>query len=341
MSDHNKQINNPVMGWQEWSNYDALALAELVRTKQVTPQELVSQAVMAVQIINPRLEAVLEVFEDIVNHPDKDSPSTDGKLYGVPFFLKDLNARMKGRMQEQGSRLYKGFVANETDPLVNNFLQAGLVIIGRSTVPEFGYTFDTSTTYLNKLMITRNPWDLARTAGGSSGGSAALVAAGVTPISMSSDGAGSTRVPAAFNGLIGLKGTRGRLPTPYRFNEYVVHESAPGVLTRTVRDWAVALDYMAHVPNGGSFMKVVPYDGCYLDAIYHTPMHLHIALSTGMWGCSQPADAQMVERTRQVAQVLENLGHDVEEVDDEEICNFNVVREALRNIGCLVQVKYV
>ena len=111
------------MGWQEWSSYDALALAELVFTRQVTPQELVSQAVMAVQIINPRLEAVLEIFEDIVNYPDKDLPSKDGRLYGIPFFLKDLNARMKGRMQEQGSRLYKGFIAKETDPLVNNFLQ--------------------------------------------------------------------------------------------------------------------------------------------------------------------------------------------------------------------------
>src|SRR4030042_908103 len=316
MNDYTIKLNNPIMGWQEWSGYDALGLADLVRTKQVTPNELAAQAVMAVQITNPRLEAVLEVFEDIVNHPNKDSPNKEGKLYGVPFFLKDLNARMKGRMQEQGSRLFKGFVANETDPLINNFLQAGLVILGRSTVPEQGNTFDTSSTYLDRLMITRNPWNLDRTAGGSSGGSAALVAAGVTPISMSSDGAGSTRFPAAFTGLIGLKATRGRLPTPPRCNEYVVHESAPGVLTRTVRDWAIALDYMARVPNGGSFMKIPAFDGSYLDAIYHTPANLRIALSTGMWGCSQSADEQMVARSRQVAKILENLGHSIEEVDD-------------------------
>ena len=330
MNDHPIKLITPIMGWQEWSSYDALNLANLVRTKQVTPKELAAQAVRAVQLTNPRLEAVLEVFEDIINQPDKGSPSKEGKLYGVPFFLKDLNARMKGRLQEQGTKLYKGFIASETDPLVENYLRAGLVILGRTSVPEMGFTFDTSNTYLDRLMLTRNPWNLDRTAGGSSGGSAALVAAGVTPISMSSDGAGSTRVPAAFNGLIGLKATRGRLPTPQRVNEYTVHESVPGVLTRTVRDWAVALDYMAYVPNGGSFMKVLPFDGSFLDSIYQRPEHLRVAISTGMWGCSQPADPQIVERTRQVAHVLENLGHSIDEVDDTDIANFNILRDAYK-----------
>jgi amidase len=324
----NSKNFDPIMGWQEWSNYDALGLAELVQTKQVTPQELACQVVKAVQILNPRLEAVLEIFEDAVDNPDIDCPNRDGRLYGVPFFLKDLNARLKGRLQEQGSRLFKGYVARETDPLIENFLRAGLVMLGRSTVPEMGWAFDTSTSYMGKTIITRNPWNLERTAGGSSGGAGALVAAGVTPISMSSDGAGSTRFPAAFNGLIGLKATRGRLPTPQRFNEYVVHESAPGVLTRTVRDWAAALDYMARVPNGGSFMKVLPFDGSYLETIAHMPGKLRIALSTGLWGCTDPADPQVVASTRQVAHVLEDLGHTVEEVNDEAICNFNIARKA-------------
>jgi amidase len=319
---------DPVMGWQEWSKFDGLGLAELVHSKQVTPLELACQAVKAVQILNPRLEAVLEIFEDVVDNPNIDCPNLDGRLYGVPFFLKDLNAGLKGRLQEQGSRLFKGYVAKETDPLIENFLRCGLVILGRSTVPEMGFAFDTSTSYMGKTIITRNPWDLKRTAGGSSGGAGALVAAGVTPLSMSSDGAGSTRFPAAFNGLIGLKATRGRLPTPRRFNEYVAHESAPGVLTRTVRDWAVALDYMAHVPNGGSFMKVLPFDGSYLEVIAHKPGKLRIALSTGLWGCLEPTDAQVVARTQQVAHVIEEMGHSVEEVDDEAICNFNIARKA-------------
>jgi amidase len=237
---------------------------------------------------------------------------------------------MKGRLQEQGTKLFKGFIASETDPLIENFLQSGVIILGRTAVPEMGFTFDTSHTYQNRLVLTRNPWDLDRTAGGSSGGSAALVAAGVAPISMSSDGAGSTRVPAAFNGLIGLKATRGRVPTPQRFNEFTVHESVPGVLTRTVRDWAAALDYMSHVPNGGSFMKVSPSGGSYLEVITHPPTRLRMAISTGMWGCSEPADVQMVARARHVAHVLEDLGHSVEEVDDEAICNFSMLREAYK-----------
>jgi amidase len=326
MTLENKNFNQ-VMGWQEWTSYDGLGLAELVKTNQVTPQELVFQVAKAVQLLNPRLEAVLEIFEDVVANPNIDYPNQNGKLYGVPFFLKDLNARMKGRLQEQGSRLYKGFTASETDPLVDNFLHAGLVILGRSAVPEMGFTFDTSTSYLGRTVITRNPWNLDRTAGGSSGGAGALVAAGITPLSMSSDGAGSTRFPASVNGLIGLKATRGRLPTPQRFNEYAVHESAPGILTRTVRDWAAALDYMAHIPNGGSFMNVLPYDGSYLDAIAQSPGKLRIALSAGFWGCEEPTDPQIIERVYQVARILEDLGHTIEEVKDETICNFYEARK--------------
>jgi amidase len=318
---------NPVMGWKEWSNYDAMGLAKLVQSKQVTPQELARQTVRAVQILNPRLEAILEIFEDAVDNPNIDSPNCNGSLYGVPFFLKDITAKLKGRLHEQGSKLFKGYVAQETDPLVENFLQAGFIILGRSTVPEMGFAFDTSTSYLGKVTITRNPWGLEYTAGGSSGGAGALVAAGMTPVSMSSDGAGSTRFPAAFNGLIGLKATRGRLPPPRQINEYINPSSAPGVLTRTVRDWAVVLDYIARVPNGGSFMKVLPFDRSYLEAIVHSPTKLHIAISTGLWGCPDPTDQQITARTQQVAHVLEDLGHIVEEVEDKAICDFNIARK--------------
>jgi amidase len=321
----------PIMGWQEWSKYDALGLAELVQSKQVTPRELASQAVSAVLKLNPILEAVIEIFDDVVDDPEINRPRHDGSLYGVPFFLKDIYARLKGRLQEQGSRLFKGYIAQETDPLVDNFLHAGLIIIGRTTVPELGFAFETSTSYRGKTIITRNPWEPGRTTGGSSGGSAALVAGGATPISMSSDGAGSTRFPAAFTGLIGIKPTRGRLPPPLGVNEYTNPSSSAGVLTRTVRDWAAALDYMADVPNGGSFMKIMSSANSYLELVKKPVGKLRIAVSTGLWGCLEPADRQNIDHTWEVARVLEGLGHEIEEVSDDAICDFSLAQRAARD----------
>jgi amidase len=168
----------PAMSWAEWGRHDATALAELVRRKAVAPAELAAQAAAAVARLNPRLEAVLEVFEDVLADPDAASPETggpakDGALHGVPMFLKDLGSALKGRKQESGAKLYKGTIAKATDPTVENYLRAGLVPLGRSTTPEYGMTFDTTTDYLGAVKVTRNPWNLARTPGGSSGGSSA------------------------------------------------------------------------------------------------------------------------------------------------------------------------
>jgi amidase len=168
---------------------------------------LSAQAAEAVARVDPQIEAVLGLYDDVLADPDRDGPSKQGRLYGVPMFLKDLGSGLAGRTQESGSKLFKDHVVKATDPLVENYLGAGLVPIGRSTTPEFGMTFDTATDYVGRLKVTRNPWQPGRTAGGSSGGSAAAVAAGIVPISMASDGGGSTRIPASFCGLVGLKAT--------------------------------------------------------------------------------------------------------------------------------------
>src|SRR6266704_1608807 len=189
-----KTSKGPAMSWEDWGKRDAVALAELVRTKQVTAQELVAQAAAAIEQLNPKIGAVLEVYENILRDATADGPNKDGRLYGVPMLLKDLGSGLRGRKQESGSRLFQNYVMTATDPTVENYLRAGLVPIGRSTTPEFGMTFDTTTDYLGTLPVTRNPWNLERTPGGSSGGSAAAVAAGIVPISMSSDGGGSTRI---------------------------------------------------------------------------------------------------------------------------------------------------
>ena len=316
------------MSWDEWHKHDALALADRVRAKELTAKELSAQAAEAVGRLDPAIEAVLGIYEDAVADPDKDGPSKTGQLYGVPMLLKDLGSGLAGRTQESGSRLFRDHVVKATDPLVANYLRAGLVPIGRSTTPEFGMTFDTTTDYLGRVKVTRNPWNPERTPGGSSGGSAAAVASGVVPISMSSDGGGSTRIPAAFCGLVGLKATRGRVPRPLAQSEYISRISIDGVVTRTVRDTAAAYDYLTHTPNGGSFIPMGQPSGTYLATVERDPGPLKIGLSTGGWGRRTSTDPEVAERVRTVARLLDGLGHLVEELDDRSICDWTTLWSA-------------
>ncbi len=313
------------MSWEEWGKRDAVAVAELVRTKQVAVQEVVAQAAAAIERLNPKLGAVLEVYESTLKDPIIDGPNKDGRLYGVPMLLKDLGSGLRGRKQESGSRLYRNHVVKATDPTVENYLRAGLIPIGRSTTPEFGMTFDTTTDYLGSVMVTRNPWNLDHTPGGSSGGSAAAVAAGILPISMSSDGGGSTRIPASFSGLVGPKASRGRVPRPLAQSEYITRISIDGVVTRSVRDTAAAYDYITRIPEGGAFIHMGPPATFYSAAVSRDPGKLRIGLSTGRWGRQTETDPEVVDRVRVVAKVLEELGHQVEAIDEAAICNWETL----------------
>ena len=180
-----------VMSWDEWAGHDATALAAEIRAGRVTPREVAEQAAEGVARVNPKVNAIIEVFADTLANPDTDHPNKEGALYGVPMFLKDLGSGLKGRMQDSGSGLMRGTVLKATDPVIENFLDAGLVPLGRSSTPEFGLTFDTLTKYDGEVTVTRNPWNLERTSGGSSGGSGVAAATGIVPLSMSSDGGGS------------------------------------------------------------------------------------------------------------------------------------------------------
>ena len=133
------------MSWEEWHKHDAVALSSRVRANEVTAKELCAQAVEAIERLDPVIEAVLGIYEDAVTDPDRDGPSKTGQLYGIPMLLKDLGSGLAGRTQESGSRMFKDHVVKATDPLVANYLRAGLIPVGRSTTPEFGMTFDTTT----------------------------------------------------------------------------------------------------------------------------------------------------------------------------------------------------
>jgi amidase len=313
------------MSWDEWAKHDAVGLAERIKAGELSAKEVTAQAAEAIARLDPALEAVLGLYDDVLADPDRDRPDKGGRLYGVPMLLKDLGSGLAGRTQESGSKLHRGHTVAATDPTVANYLAAGLIPIGRSTSPEYGMTIDTSTDYLGQVKVTRNPWNPQHTAGGSSGGSAAAVAAGILPLSMSSDGGGSTRIPASFCGLLGLKASRGRVPRPLGQSEYSNRTSVDGVVTRSVRDTAAVYDYLTRVPNGGSFIKMGPPAGSYLDAVAREPGRQKIALTTGAWGRGGLPDAQILKRVRETAALLESLGHAVEEIDDASICDWDAL----------------
>ncbi|MBL8690984.1 MAG: amidase [Rhodospirillaceae bacterium] len=315
-----------MLSWSEWSSLDAIALAKRIRSGEISAKEAAQQVAAGIAQLNPKLRAVLEVFEEVVANPDTDGPDRAGPFYGVPLLLKDVLSGLKGRKLENGSRQFRGNVAQATDPLIENYLGMGLVPIGRSTTPEFGWTFDTTTDYLDELIVTRSPWNLERTPGGSSGGSAAMVSAGVLPISMASDGGGSIRIPASFSGLVGHKPSRGLVPRNLSSSEYMTRHVYEGVVTRTVRDTALALDGLARGPEGGFFIRATPAVPSFLAAIGDLPTRWRIGFSCGSWGARSPVDAAVVQRLGEVAKLLESLGHTVEEVKDADLCDFERLR---------------
>ena len=307
-----------VMSWREWGKLDAIGLARLVRVGKMTPKELALQAAEAIQIVNPKINAVLEVFHDVIEDPYKDGMSKEGCLHGVPMLTKDIGSSMKGRLHEEGTLLSKGVRASEDSPYIENLRTAGFNLIGRTATPPFAWT-STTDSFING--ITRNPWNLDYTPNGSSGGSAAAVAAGIVPIAMATDAGGSIRGPAGVCGLVGLKPTRGRVPLP-RFNELASYLVCEFVITRTVRDTALALDCLSHHKLGDTLMPISRSERPYIQEVSREPGRLHIALSTGKWGREKDVHAIPMSRTLYVAEVLRSLGHIVEEVQDADICDW-------------------
>jgi amidase len=294
------------MSWDEWAAHDALGLAERVRKGEVTPAELAAQAVAAIEKTNPRLSAVVEVFDDVVADPLKDGMNPQGPFAGVPYLMKDLGPTMKGRLQEMGSLLMRGNRASADSFLTGQIRKAGLNIIGRTTTPEFGCC---SSAENPAVYITRNPWNTDYTTCGSSAGTGAVVAAGVLPISHGSDGGGSIRIPAGVNGNIGLKPSRGVFSIAPAASDLTGLVSTQGCHTRTVRDTAAFFDAC----RGGAPGEFMPYwkpDEPYLKLIERDPKPLRIALSHE-WGDYRATPAIVDELTR-VGRFLESLGHEVD-----------------------------
>src|SRR5436190_14433965 len=191
------------------ASLDALAHADLVRSGAATPLELCKAAIERIERVNPQINAVIGTrFERALEEASAPLPS--GPFRGVPFLVKDLGLTMAGEPYHAGTRALKnaGYVATEDSATARRFRGSGLVVLGRTNTPEFGNTITTEPLSYGP---SRNPWNLDHSTGGSSGGSAAAVAAGLVPIASAGDGGGSIRIPAAECGLVGLKPSRGRV----------------------------------------------------------------------------------------------------------------------------------
>lgn len=294
------------MNWDEWANLDAIGLAEMVRKGQITPREVAQQAALAIDALNPEINAIVEVFDDVINDPMKDGTNLDGVFAGVPYLMKDLGPTLKGRLQEMGSLLMRGNRSTADSFLTKRIRQAGLNIIGRTTTPEYGLC---SSAENPAVYVTRNPWNLDYTTCGSSAGTAAAVAAGIIPISHATDGGGSIRIPAGVNGNIGLKPSRGVFSLAPHGSDLMGSVSAQGCMSRTIRDTAAFVDSC----RGGAPGEFMPYwtpSQPYSELIRRDPGRLRIAVSHE-WGDYRAAP-EIVAELERAAGFLETLGHHVE-----------------------------
>lgn len=296
----------PGLSFEDYVRHDALALAGLIRKGEVSAAEVVEAAIARTEAVNPKINAVVERLYDRARAAA--ASGLEGPLAGVPWAVKDLGHEIAGVRLTSGSVGFKDYVASADSESVRRMKAAGLNIFATSTSPEFGLTVTTEST-LNSQ--TRNPWDLGRVAGGSSGGAAALVAAGVLPAAHATDGGGSIRVPGACCGLFALKPSRGRTPVAVGRTEGWNGLGVSHAVTRSVRDSAAILD-ATHGPELGSRYVAPPPKGTFLEAASRDPGKLRIALQTTPAN-GTTVDPVCVEAARDVARLCESLGHIVEE----------------------------
>ncbi|MFD3793541.1 amidase [Streptomyces californicus] len=291
----------------EYVTYDAVGLAELVAAGEVTAAELRAAALDATRAVDPQINAVVETWPA----EDGDEPQPGSTpLAGVPFLVKDIGAAMAGRRMELGSRLAAGHVARADSFLALRLRRAGLVTFGRTATSEMAYSITTEPVLYG---ATRNPWDPERSAGGSSGGAGAAVAAGVVPLAHGTDAAGSLRLPAAYNGLFGLKPTRGRVSLGPDVDELFSGLAVPGGVSRTVRDSAALLDQIRGPEPGDPYAAQQP-SRPYAEEVTRHPGRLRIGVLAQAWG-GRRTSAPVADALSRTAALLADLGHQVEEAE--------------------------
>jgi amidase len=286
----------------------ATELARLVEAGEVTARELTESCLERIEALDPELNAFVHLDPDgALATADAVEASDERPFAGVPIAIKDT-AAVAGLPLRMGSDIFGDFVPTIDAHVVRRLRDAGFVFVGKTSLPEFGIL---PVTEPRRFGPARNPWDLERTPGGSSGGAAAAVAAGMVPLAHGSDGGGSIRIPAACCGLVGLKPSRGRVSSgPEQGDDLLVQN---GVLTRTVAETAALLDVIAGYEAGDATWAPPPSEPFAATAA-REPGRLRIGLTT-VPPIEAAIDPLCERAARDAAQLLESLGHDVEEVD--------------------------
>ena len=295
--------------FKEYDNFDAVGLAQLVRSKQVSPDQLLEEAVARVEQRDPALNSVVNKLYDHGRAAIR-AGLPDGPLRGVPFLLKDLHALCAGAVTTHGSRFFRRNMADHDSELVARYKKAGLVIFGKTNTPEFGLNITTEPVVFG---ATCNPWNAQHTAGGSSGGSAAAVAAGIVPAAHASDGGGSIRIPASCCGVFGVKPTRGRNPHGPDRGEGWAGMSTEHAITRSVRDSAVLLDSSCGPDVGAPYFAAPPLRP-YASEVGAKLQPLRIALATRT-PAGEKVAPECEQAAMQTARLLEEMGHRIEQTN--------------------------
>lgn len=291
------------MDFEEYRRLDATGLAAAIRRREVEAGEVQAMARTALENGHARCNFLAELYPD----PDR---AEDGPFSGVPMLFKDAGAHQAGRAQQAGSTLLAGNVTAADTAVARRLRSAGLVAMGRGRSSELTYHTSTESTPFGPV---RNPWNLGHSAGGSSGGCAAAVAAGAVPLAHATDGGGSIRIPAAWCGLVGLKPGRGRVSWAPDLDEALFGMAAEHVLTRSVRDSAAMLDLLAGSEPGDPF-AVAPHPDGFLRDLDRAPQGLRIGLVVDPWLPDCPVDPDLREAAHRVAGLMAGEGHAVEEV---------------------------
>jgi amidase len=299
-----------VISTADYMKHDGLGLAQLVGRGEVTAAELLEAAIKRAEEVNPKLNAIIIPMHEIARQRAQERLS--GPYAGVPFLTKDLFQEYAGVQTAYGCKGLKAadYKAPFTAEITARWLKAGVVIFGRTNTPEFGAK---GITEPDAWPPARNPWNLNHTPGGSSGGSAAAVAAGIVPMAGANDGGGSIRLPAGHCGLFGLKPGRGRTPWGPAMSEAMHGAAMNHILSRSVRDSAAMLD-ATHGSEPGSLCQLAPPERPYLEEVGRAPGKLRIAF-TARSPIGTDVHPEAVKAVQDAARLLESLGHQVVEAE--------------------------